>query len=73
MKVTVRDIKRPDAVIREFPIYPQVQLPYPGSLLLLPRLAYEPKRQRARVAHYEWDLEEKETGDLDIRMIVAFE
>ena len=73
MKVTVRDIKRPDAVISEFPVYPQVPLPYPGTILLFPRRSWEPKSTKCRVAHYVWDLEEKETGDLDIRMIVAFE
>lgn len=71
MKVSIRDINRPDSVIGDFPIVPHLGLPHVGSRIRLPRGSYQPRQQVVRVVDYIWDLVADDTGDLDVRMLVT--
>lgn len=69
MKVTVRDVQRPDGDdICDWPAQPQLGLPYPGSEIILPREAYWPKDKRGFVSRYRWDL-----STSTVHMLVAFD
>lgn len=71
MKVTIRDAKRPDTVIREWPVVPHLGLPYIGARILLPRAQYQPRQQTLRVIDYIWDLAPADGGDLEVQMLVT--
>lgn len=60
MKVTVRDVTRPDDGIYDWPHMPHLGLPYPGDEVILPRGSWQPRETRAHVARYRWDLERGE-------------
>lgn len=73
MKVTIREAKRPDTVIYEFPVHPHLGLPYVGARIRMPRATYQPNQRTARIVDYIWDLAADDSGDLEVRMLVAFD
>jgi hypothetical protein len=71
VKVTVRDVRKPDEVIQDFPVVPHLGLPYVGTQLRLPRNSYQPRQPVVRVVDYVWDLVADGSGGLEVRMLVT--
>ena len=70
MKVTVRDVARPDAVLQEWQVHPHLGLPYVGTRVLLRRSAYQAKRKQAHVVDYLWVLPSDDESP-EVQMLVA--
>jgi hypothetical protein len=73
MKVTVRDVKRPDQPIQDFTVIPHYGLPYVGVKIMLSRSAYQPKNKAARVVDYQWHMADESPTPVEIWMLVDLE
>jgi hypothetical protein len=70
MKVTIRDVKRPDHVLQDFTVIPHYGLPYVGCRIRLGRGSWQPKNQRARVVDYEWFMADEAPTPVEVWMLV---
>lgn len=73
MKVTIRDVKRPDHVIQDFTVVPHLGLPYVGVRINLSRHSYQPRKNAARVVDYVWHLADEAPAPVEIWMLVSLD
>lgn len=71
--MTIRDVKRPDYVIKDFTVIPHYGLPYVGSRIRLGRGSWQPKNENVRVVDYEWHLADDSPAPVEIWMLVSVE